>query len=44
MSRDSDRARVTEMRARQLLREKRYADALQVCTDELARGTDDPQL
>ena len=31
-------------RARQLLKEKRYADALQVCTDELARGRDDPQL
>lgn len=31
-------------RARSLLRDKRYADALQVCTDELARGVDDPEL
>jgi tetratricopeptide (TPR) repeat protein len=41
---DSDKARVTVMRARQLLREKRYADALQVCADELARGSDDARL
>ncbi|MCK5797636.1 MAG: tetratricopeptide repeat protein, partial [Deltaproteobacteria bacterium] len=40
----SDKARVTVMRARQLLREKRYADALQVCADELARGADEPRL
>ncbi len=31
-------------RAQQLLRAKRYADALQVCNDALARGTDDPEL
>lgn len=37
-------AKVAVFRARQLLKEKRYADALQVCTDELARGRDDPQL
>ncbi len=36
--------KITIIRARQLLREKRYADALQTCTDELARGTDDPEL
>ena len=37
-------SKVAVFRARQLLKEKRYADALQVCTDELARGTDDLQL
>ena len=40
----SDSFRGAVLRGKQLLREKRYADALQVCTDELARGTDDPEL
>ncbi len=41
---DKSDPKITIIRARQLLREKRYADALQTCTDELARGTDDPEL
>ena len=40
----SNNAKVAVLRARQLLKDKRYTDALQVCTDELALGTDDPQL
>ncbi|MCA9665678.1 MAG: tetratricopeptide repeat protein [Myxococcales bacterium] len=40
----NDSAKVAVLRARQLLKDKRYSDALQVVTDELARGNDHPEL
>jgi tetratricopeptide (TPR) repeat protein len=41
---DAERHRGALVRARQLLRERRYLDAYQVCKDELARDRGEPQL